>query len=1124
VEDISVRSTGKKRATRFRLGSIRARLLLSFVVVVLLTALVITLASVAVSFQAGYTQVINHFDSVTTLKEAAINDWLQQLRVNLSAELDSPTSLAPTLLQTGPDTAGFRTAYAAQKLRFELAIRERQQFGELFLMNARGDVVLSTRAADEGQYRGLQPYFQGGLRAPGVYVQTASYSSTSEGINSVVAVYPVVDKQGHTLGVLAGRASLGALEQIMSERVGLGGSAETYLVGSNNVLLTSSHFPGYAPGKNYVHSLGIDAVIRNHSDGSGVYNSYREVMVLGVYRWLPSLQVALLAEEDRSEALQPLLTTLTVNMIVALASLLIATMVSIAIAGSIAKPVSDLAQTAVQIAGGDLDLTVRVDRSDEIGTLAQAFNSMTAQLRSLIVGLQERVTELNEKSQELRDSEAKYRRIVDTANEGIWVLGADGTTTFANARMAEMLGCSIGDIIGHPPTDFMFEEDAPDHLRILEQRRQGVSSTYERRFLRTDGQTLWAGVSSAPIFDESHQFVGSIAMLADITERKRAEEALSESQKKLALHLEQTLLGVIEWDTEFRAKEWNPAAEAIFGYSREEAIGRSAADLILPEAVRPQVESVWNQLLQQQGGQSNTNENVTKDGRTILCEWVNTPLVDDSGTVVGVMSLARDVTERRQAEELRIAKEAAEAANIAKSTFLANMSHEIRTPMNAILGFSQLMRHDNGLSERQRQQLDIINSSGEHLLALINDVLEMSKIEAGRISANPTTFNLHSLLDEMDSLFGLRAQVKALDFRVVRSDEVPRFVVTDENKLRQVFVNLLGNAVKFTDAGSVELRVGVRRDEEGKLRLLAEVEDTGRGIAPEDMDRLFQYFEQVGAGREAETGTGLGLAISREFVHLLGGEITVESQVGVGSVFRFDVAIEEAAAEAAAPGVAEPRRVTGLRPGEPRYRILVADDAPDNRELLVQLLEPVGFEVSPVSDGKQALEEFESWHPQLILMDMRMPVMDGYEATRRIRSAPGGADVAIIGVTASAFAEMRQGVFDAGVDEFVVKPFHEDELFDKIGRLLGVHYVYEQEAEEVGQAPETLDPAAVAALPGDLASRLRDAATGGDFDAILGLADEVERHDDRAAVALRTLAERFDAESILAALPGGETS
>jgi PAS domain S-box-containing protein len=632
------------------------------------------------------------------------------------------------------------------------------------------------------------------------------------------------------------------------------------------------------------------------------------------------------------------------------------------------------------------------------------------------------------------------------------------------------------------------------------------------------------GVGNKPIEygDEDAKTVSSLADMAwDIAERKIAEQALRASERKLALHLQQTLLGVIEFDTDFKIREWNPAAEAIFGYSRQEVLGKSALELVVPRAARPEVAEVFETLLKRKGGEFGSNENITKDGTVITCEWVNTPLLDDGGNVTGVMSLARDVTERVQAEEYRIAKQAAEAANVAKSAFLANMSHEIRTPMNAILGFSQLMRHDKALTERQRQQLDIINSSGEHLLALINDVLEMSKIEAGRITANLVAFDLHELIDEMESLFAMRAQAKGLELRVTCSPDVPRFVVTDENKLRQVFVNLLGNAIKFTTEGSVDLRVDCERDGNGKLRLVAEVHDTGRGIPQADMGRLFEYFEQAEFSREGETGTGLGLAISREFVRLLGGEITAESEVGVGSTFKFDIVIEPAESQAV-PSAPEESRIVGIEPGQPSYRVLVADDDPDNRELLVQIMERVGFSVRAAQNGQEAVAEYEEWHPQLILMDMRMPVMDGYEATRRIRSSAAGSDVAIVGVTASAFAEMRQGVFDAGVDEFVLKPLNEAELLEKAGKLLGVRYAYEEPEEHERGPAEVLDSEALVRLPAGLLSRLKEAATAADFDVVLELADEAANLDARVGDALRALAERYDADAILAALPGGE--
>jgi CheY-like chemotaxis protein len=391
------------------------------------------------------------------------------------------------------------------------------------------------------------------------------------------------------------------------------------------------------------------------------------------------------------------------------------------------------------------------------------------------------------------------------------------------------------------------------------------------------------------------------------------------------------------------------------------------------------------------------------------------------------------------------------------------------------------------------------------------------------VSVNPTAFDLHELLEEMRSLYCPRASAKGVVLDITHSDAVPRFVVTDENKLRQVFTNLLDNAVKFTDQGYIVLRVATDRGEHGELRLVSEIEDTGRGIAPKDVERMFRYFEQAEAA-QTDGGTGLGLAICREFVHLLSGEIAVVSTAGRGSVFSFDIAIQEAVASDA-PKTPRRSHVVGIRADEPDYRILVADDARDNRELVLQILEPIGFTVRSVSNGEEAVSEYKSWLPQLVLMDMRMPIMDGYEAIRRIRATPSGAEVAIIGITASAFTEMREKVLNAGADEIAVKPFDADDLLEKMGRLLKARYVYADETP-VPQpvATRELDAEAVAALPDDLVASLRHAATIADHDAVLELTDEVGRIDERLAATLRGLAEQFDSEHILAGLPGGDGS
>jgi PAS domain S-box-containing protein len=642
---------------------------------------------------------------------------------------------------------------------------------------------------------------------------------------------------------------------------------------------------------------------------------------------------------------------------------------------------------------------------------------------------------------------------------------------------------------------------------------RGIEDIYELTYIRKDGSRFPAIVSVTALRDAQGGIIGYLLIGTDNTARKQVEaermlldQRVRDQQFYTRSLIESNIDALIATDPRGIITDVNKQMEALTGCTRDELIGAPFKDYFTdPERAEAGIKLVL-------GESKLTDYELTaraRDGKETVVSYNATTFHDRDRKLQGVFAAARDVTERKRYEQ------SLQQANRAKSVFLANMSHEIRTPMNAILGFSQLMLRDQDLTPRQCQYLGTINRSGEHLLALINDVLEMSKIEAGRTTLSPSTFDLPVLLKDLEMMFRVRTDEKRLSFSVEMIGDVPQYIVADINKLRQVFINVLGNAVKFTEHGGIGLRVCADREGATGPLLRVEIEDTGPGISPDDQEKLFRHFEQTKTGQQAGTGTGLGLAISREFVRLMAGDITVFSQVGKGSVFIIHLPLKEGDAQAVL-AKDKPRHVLKLQPGQATCRVLIADDVEDNRQLLAQLLAPVGFEIRLATNGAEAVHEFEEWRPHLILMDFRMPVMDGHEAIRRIRAMEGGKNPMIIAVTASAMDENRIELLAIGADDFISKPFRDTELFEKIHALVKVEYIYAEHPTTPAQdkRPEVTSDS-LNGLPRDLIHLMREAVIAADLDQLLATIRQVEARDPSSAIGLRDLAEQFEYQKLL---------
>lgn len=694
------------------------------------------------------------------------------------------------------------------------------------------------------------------------------------------------------------------------------------------------------------------------------------------------------------------------------------------------------------------------------------------------------------------------------------------------------------EVIGRTAHDLGIFDDPNQQVESFrELAEQGYFKGYDLTLKTKTGERLHGLFSGAMLDYQGEPLLLTVMM--DLTERKQAEEALAREKRRLADIIAGTHVGTWEWNVQTGETIFNDRWAEMIGYTIEELSPTTIDTWIKfahPEDLKKSSELLTLHFEGKLAYYECEARIRHKNGNWV---WVldrgKVVTFTPDGKPLLMSGSHQDITDRKQAEEaLRQAKEDAEAANRAKSAFLANMSHELRTPLNAILGFTQLLAQ-NPHTQKERDFFEIIQRSGEHLLTLINQVLDLSKIEAGKLSLHPKEIDFLGFLEELESMFALRAEHKGLFLRVEQDEQLPRAIRADEVKLRQVLINLLNNAIKFTDSGGVTMRVcGERFNDSERAEALTthlsfSISDTGPGIAPEDQGRVFEAFTQTATGIYRHEGTGLGLTISQKFVQCMGGEIQIQSTPGAGAAFSFTIPAE--IIESA--GMARPlksQRVRTLAPGQPEYRLLAVDDHPENRRLLMELLDLPGFQVREAHNGQEAFEIWQTWQPHLIWMDVRMPVMNGYDAAQKIRNEevrrkneeagrPSLPPCKIIALSASTFEEERAAAIARGCDDFLRKPFRSDQIFDLLEQYLDLRLIHEEERPSLvegqeGQWAELLFNEQIKRLPSKWRENVQQAAMTTDFGQISRLLEEIRpQHADLAAL-LEKYLESFDYTAI----------
>ena len=706
--------------------------------------------------------------------------------------------------------------------------------------------------------------------------------------------------------------------------------------------------------------------------------------------------------------------------------------------------------------------------------------------------------------EKLRKSEERFRNLVETTSDWVWEINLNQVYSYISPKIKDLLGYNIAEIQDKTPYNFMDWREGNRLAHFFENifSAHEPFTCIENTFIHKNGHSVVVETSGIPIFDGKGQFCGYRGISRNISDRKKMEEALRESELKYQTLFEILPIGISLTDKQGKIIEANIASEKILGMSIDEQIQFTDSDnkskiISADGSPIPRSEFVTMKALRENKVIENFESGIVKpDGKIIWLSATAAPIpLANYGAVVAYM----DISDRKQQEAaLQKAKEAAEVANHAKSEFLANMSHELRTPLNGIFGYTQFLKKDDNLTQEQQDSVKIIYQCGEHLLTLIEDILDLSKIEAQKMELSPTEFHLPNFLKSLADLFQMRAEQKDIAFTYEQLSPLPNGIIADEKRLRQILSNLLSNAIKFTDKGGVKFKVGylsVHQKQKTNNQQLTtkkirfQVQDTGIGISPHQLAEIFLPFHQVRDSTHVAEGTGLGLGISQKLVQLMDSEIYVSSSIGEGSVFWFDLELP-IVAQWQEPPPPPNRRIVGFK-GHKR-KVLIVDDNRVNRTLLRVLLKPLGFEIKEAVDAEDCLDKAVDFAPDLILMDLVMPKIDGLEATRRLRKLPQLKDTIVIALSASVFKTIQQESLAAGCQYFIPKPVESKQLFYSIPQYLGLEWIYEDIGSMKIISPQ-LDPVTLALLPPSELTTLSEFIKMGDIKGIIDLADKIQK-------------------------------